>query len=68
VDIGRRGERGGWTGCQTYAVGHLMSPELEVLDQLVGGDMLVSVLNRIFPDEEHFIRAATPCSLTARSG
>jgi hypothetical protein len=36
-----------------------MSPELEILDQLVGGDMLVCVLRQLFQDEEHFIRATT---------
>ena len=34
-----------------------MSPELEVLDQLQGGDMALGVVAALFPDEAHARRA-----------
>jgi hypothetical protein len=34
-----------------------MSPELELLDQLQGGDMPLGVLVALFPDESHARRA-----------
>ena len=34
-----------------------MSPELETLDQLSGGDLSVSVIRSLFPDEDQFLRA-----------
>jgi hypothetical protein len=34
-----------------------MSPELEVLDQLQGGDMPLRVVASLFPDEAHARRA-----------
>jgi hypothetical protein len=34
-----------------------MSPELEVLDQLVGGDLSLAVIAGLFADQEHCRRA-----------
>ena len=34
-----------------------MSPELETLDQLLGGDMPLGVVTSLFPDEAHARRA-----------
>ena len=34
-----------------------MTPELEVLDQLEGGDMPLSIVVSLFPDEAHARRA-----------
>ena len=34
-----------------------MSPELEALDQLLGGDMTLAVVASLFPDEAHARRA-----------
>jgi hypothetical protein len=34
-----------------------MSPELEILDQLLGGDMPIALLRRLFDDKERFARA-----------
>ena len=34
-----------------------MSPELEALDQLLGGDMPLSLVTSLFPDEAHARRA-----------
>jgi hypothetical protein len=33
-----------------------MSPEMDTLDQLEGGNMSLQVVHRIFPDEEGFVR------------
>ena len=33
-----------------------MSPELETLDQLQGGDMKLSIIRMIFPDHSRFVR------------
>ncbi len=35
----------------------MQQPELETLDQLVGGDMKMSVIRRFYPNDEHFRRA-----------
>ena len=34
-----------------------MSPELETLDQLSGGDLSVSVIRSLLPNEDQFLRA-----------
>jgi hypothetical protein len=34
-----------------------MSPELEILDQLVGGDLPLTVIRGLFGDDERFVRA-----------
>ncbi len=34
-----------------------MSPELETLDQLLGGDLPVAVVRSFYPDDERFILA-----------
>lgn len=34
-----------------------MSPELETLDQLLGGDLPASVIRKLFPDNERFMTA-----------
>lgn len=34
-----------------------MSPELELLDQLLGDDLSLPVVRRIFPDDNFFARA-----------
>lgn len=34
-----------------------MSPELETLDQLLGGDMLLTIIYGLFPNHEHFCKA-----------
>lgn len=34
-----------------------MSPELEVLDQLIGGDLSLDVIAGLFPEEDHCRRA-----------
>ena len=34
-----------------------MSPELETLDQLSGGDLSLAVILGLYPDEERFTRA-----------
>jgi hypothetical protein len=34
-----------------------MSPELETLDQLLGGDMPLAVIRGLFDDGERFVRA-----------
>jgi hypothetical protein len=36
-----------------------MSPELETLDQLLGGDLSLTTARRLFGDEERFIRGLT---------
>jgi hypothetical protein len=36
-----------------------MSPELETLDQLLGGDLPVSVIRDLFGDERQFARSVT---------
>ncbi len=41
-----------------------MSPELEVLDQLVGGEMSVAVLCRLFHGRDRFVQAVT-CMVAA---
>jgi len=33
-----------------------MSPELETLDQLQGGDMPLSVIRQVYPDQSRFAR------------
>ena len=33
-----------------------MSPELETLDQLLGGDLPLTVIRKLFPDAERFVR------------
>ena len=35
-----------------------MSPELEMLDQLQGGDLPLSVVRGLFGDDDRFVRAA----------
>ena len=37
----------------------MMSPELETLDQLQGGDLSLDVVRRLFADVEHFRRGIT---------
>jgi hypothetical protein len=32
-----------------------MSPELETLDQLAGGDMSLAVIRRLYPDVDRFV-------------
>ena len=32
------------------------SPEVETLDQLLGGDMLLSLIRQVFPSDERFIQ------------
>lgn len=32
------------------------SPELETLDQLLGGDLALPVVRRVYPDDERFLR------------
>ncbi len=34
-----------------------MSPELEALDQLLGGDLPASMIQRLFADNDHFLTA-----------
>lgn len=34
-----------------------MSPELEALDQLLGGNLPASVIRGLFPDTDHFLAA-----------
>ncbi len=34
-----------------------MSPELETLDQLLGGELTLSVVRRLYPDDEDFAKA-----------
>ncbi len=36
-----------------------MSPELETLDQLLGGDLALSIVRGLFPDAERFRRGIT---------
>lgn len=35
-----------------------MSPELEMLDQLLGGDLPVAVVRSFFDDDQRFVHAA----------
>lgn len=35
-----------------------MSPELEMLEQLLGGDLSAAVVRSVFDDEQRFVRAA----------
>jgi hypothetical protein len=36
-----------------------MSPELEVLDQLLGGDLPLSIIFGLFPDKSRFVTGLT---------
>jgi hypothetical protein len=36
-----------------------MTPELEVLDQLIGGDLLLNVIAGLFPDRDHCRQAVS---------
>jgi hypothetical protein len=36
----------------------MLSPELETLDQLCGGDMGLAIIRRLFIDDERFYRAS----------
>jgi hypothetical protein len=42
-----------------------MSPELETLDQLAGGDMSLAVIRRLYPDVDRFVMAFLVCSRQA---
>jgi len=33
-----------------------MSPELETLDQLLGGELSLAIVRKLFPDDERFLR------------
>lgn len=54
--------------------GQCVSPELETLDQLLGGDMPLAVIRRVYSDAAHFSRglagllAAGEVSLVAADG
>lgn len=34
----------------------MLSPELETLDQLVGGDLQLAIIRRLYPDAQAFMR------------
>jgi len=36
-----------------------MSPELETLDQLLGGDLSLEIIRKIYPDDDRFLQAIT---------